>query len=84
VNDRLPTGFDNGGAGALCEENPNCRFEELPKRERRTRVILRAEDVNVIGAVSADANVIVVCGAKRGTAIVGFEKLRNARPRSQD
>src|SRR5215470_11868210 len=73
VDDGLPACFANEGSGALREKAPASVLDGAPKKDIELAVILRAKNVRVIDAVGADANVVVVGGAQRIGAIVGFE-----------
>src|SRR4029434_5393540 len=73
VNFRLPASFGHEGSRMLGQNTPAAILYGAPDEEIELAVILRVEDLNVVRAVSADADVVLIGGANWCRAIVGFE-----------
>ena len=73
VGNRLPASFGNKGSRTLCENSPTPVLNRAPDEEIELAVILRVEHVDVVRAVGADSDVVVIGGAEWRCTTVGFE-----------
>src|SRR5438552_3572412 len=73
VHDRLPAEFPDESFCTMGLHAPTAVLHGSPQEEVELTTILRLENVNVVGAVSSDANVIFVGRACGDWTVIGLE-----------
>src|SRR6516165_11314960 len=73
ANPGLPADFAGKGPGALRQNAPTAVLHRAPQQEVEFAVILRVENMNIVRAVGADANRIMIRRTQRRSATVGLK-----------
>src|SRR5689334_7544000 len=73
VSSGLPAGFGDEGSRTLVKNTPTAILNGSPEQEVELAVILRVEDMDVVGTISPDADVVMIGGSEGRRAIVGFK-----------
>src|SRR6267143_1972894 len=73
ANDRLPAEFANKSASTVDLRSPTAILQRSPQQKIELAVRVRMIDMDVVGTVGADADLILVGGTQRKRTVIRFQ-----------